>query len=60
VCVCLGVCVFVCVYGGVVMSVRGSFSPFLLNILMRSSPACSRKKKENTTRLSTLVVVHEA
>jgi hypothetical protein len=29
----------------VVLSVRGSFSPFLLNILMRSSPACSRKKK---------------
>jgi hypothetical protein len=39
------VCVFVCVYVGVVLSVRGSFSPFLLNILMRSSPACSRKKK---------------
>jgi hypothetical protein len=36
VCLCLGVCCTVC---------SGSFSPFLLNILMRSSPACSRKKR---------------
>jgi hypothetical protein len=28
----------------VCLSVSGYFSPFLLNILMRSSPACSRKK----------------
>jgi hypothetical protein len=32
------------VFLGVVLSVSGYFSPFLLNILMRSSPACSRKK----------------
>jgi hypothetical protein len=41
--VCVCVCVCMCVLG-VVLSVSGYFSPFLLNILMRSSPACSRKK----------------
>jgi hypothetical protein len=43
--VCLCVCVCVCVFLGVVLSVSGYFSPFLLNILMCSSPACSRKNE---------------